>query len=209
MTENKNDIVAQLRQAVNEHNESQCKALIELLAVEDPDNIEGLIETIAYDEDFISEMYIGDAIDRIHQLAPHSAADLYAQAINTGFNDVSAIALLTQAIQMQPDFERVLFSRGRIHYFQHNYGMAIDDMEAALRITPNHAQAMYFAGMASYESKKYAKAAKHLMAYVHFPGFSDRYRVLKALAECFEKLAEHQLEQYRLERIEQMTENDR
>ena len=73
------------------------------------------------------------------QVAEH---DLRGRALTTSGNYAEAIAELTEAIRLQPDFARAYNARGYVYLLKRDFQHALPDFDEAIRLDPNYPNAI-------------------------------------------------------------------
>jgi tetratricopeptide (TPR) repeat protein len=64
------------------------------------------------------------------------------RALTTSGNYEEAIAELSEAIRLQPDFARAYNARGYVYLLKRDYQRALADFDEAVRLDPNYANAI-------------------------------------------------------------------
>jgi tetratricopeptide (TPR) repeat protein len=188
------DSFTDLRRFVNNHNLQDGFQTADRILAADPGNIAAMLEKITlWFSAGLPELVIEEG-EMIHQLAPGSAADLFAQAA-AGENAPPdhALDLLDLALQLDPAFERAWYVRGQILYESSEYEDAAEALRQALALEPEHAMALFYLGFALHKLGKYLDAGASLVHYTQTPDFCNKTMVYTTLAQGYLRLAQQEL----------------
>jgi len=186
--------LALIRKYVDAHDLGEGSELADRLLDVDPGNIDAMVEKITLWFTCGTPDVVSEDGARIHELAPGSAADLFAQVMAQSEGiPPNSIELLDQALKIDPSFERAWFAKGYILVEDQQYQQAVEALDRALLLNPLHAIALYKAGLAKHSLGDYWGAVKNLTTYTMQPGFCDRLRVFITLADCFTRLSEQEI----------------
>lgn len=187
-----------VRRLVDEHNLGKGDDAASNILRQNPHDIDAMIEKITLWFTWGAMEPAEDAVYMVHQLAPESAADLFAQAAgDPGLTSEEKIQLFTRAIEKEPAFERAMFALGKIYFEEKQYERAVQALDQALALAPRHSIALFYAGKAKSLLGDYEGAARNLSDFIKIPGFTDRLVTFSTLAHCFLQLTIQELKRER------------
>jgi tetratricopeptide (TPR) repeat protein len=93
------------------------------------------------------------------------ATQAYVRAIETAAPDAASggyvgLEILDQVVQDHPDWSLAYYNRGRLYWQQGENEKAIEDLDRAIELDPNHYNSQWILGWLTYESGDYRRSAQ-------------------------------------------------